>query len=138
MGEVGHVADYIAENYSSEGIEFETEARGVLRVSLPPNVRNIDKFYADIRTLEGVVAMDQEINNRHVVAKIMVSDNPMVEQLNRDTKPKVKVNKACRLFQGYIGSSSVFIVLLVTLILFYWQPILRFVEAAYVLSLDPK
>lgn len=139
MGEVGHVADYIAENYAAEGIEFKAEGRGVLRVTVPPNIRNIDQFYADIRTLEGVVAIDQEVNDRHVVAKIMVSDDPIVENLNKTvSRTKVAGNRACRLFQCYIGSSVVFFILLIALVLFYWRPILRFVEAAYVLSLDPK
>lgn len=141
MGDVGHVVDFITERYPDEGVEYHSEGDGVLWVTPPANFRDINLFYAELTALENVVAVDQEVHGNKIRIKIMVKDDPNVvrrviyEPIQTKSKNTI-TRRACQCFQGYIGSSAVFFTLFTGLVSFYWRPIVRFIEAAYMLSQD--
>lgn len=147
MGDVGHVVDFIVKNYPGKGVEYQSEGDGVLWVTPPPKLRDVNLFYAELSALDDVIAIDQNVDGNSVRIKIMVGDNldirrRVVEEstpytdYTSGTPIKSGSARACRCFQSYIGSTTVLLGLAVSLAGFYWRPILRFLEAAYLLSQD--
>jgi hypothetical protein len=126
------VAKYIQENYSAEGFEYSAEGSdGIVWVSVPPLVKNIHTIISDISNLPNVIAVDSEVDGRDMRLKVIMGDK------KPDTTSVIILPTGMlNMFQKYISSTSVLVVLGAVFSFVYFNTILKKADEYYMMWSD--